>query len=61
MTGGSALLMNFTEYLTKILDITVVAGNPWTPVSYPLDLKPLLDEIAPRMAISIGLALREIE
>ncbi len=61
LTGGSALLMNFTEYLTKILDITVVAGNPWTPVSYPLDLKPLLDEIAPRMAISIGLALREIE
>jgi hypothetical protein len=38
-----------------------VAGNPWSTVSYPVDLKPLLDEIAPRMAIAIGLALREME
>jgi type IV pilus assembly protein PilM len=61
LTGGSALLINFTDYLSKILNINVVAGNPWSTVSYPLDLKPLLDEIAPRMAIAIGLALREME
>jgi len=61
LTGGSALLVNFTNYLSKILDINVVAGNPWAKVSYPLDLEPLLKEIAPRMAIAIGLALREME
>jgi type IV pilus assembly protein PilM len=61
LSGGSALLMNFTEYLSKILNINVVAGNPWAAISYPVDLKPLLDEIAPRMAIAIGLALREME
>jgi len=61
LSGGSALLMNFTDYLSKILNINVVAGNPWATVSYPMDLKPLLDEIAPRMAIAIGLALREME
>ncbi|MFH1254954.1 MAG: type IV pilus assembly protein PilM [bacterium] len=61
LSGGSALLANFTGYLSKILDINVVAGNPWSSVSYPLDLKPMLDEIAPRMAIAIGLALREME
>ncbi|MDD4271879.1 MAG: type IV pilus assembly protein PilM [Patescibacteria group bacterium] len=61
LSGGSALLMNFTDYLSKILNINVVAGNPWSTVSYPVDLKPLLDEIAPRMAIAIGLALREME
>lgn len=61
LSGGSALLANFTGYLSKILDINVVAGNPWSFVSYPLDLKPMLDEIAPRMAIAIGLALREME
>jgi type IV pilus assembly protein PilM len=61
LSGGSALLMNFTEYLSKILKINVVAGNPWAAISYPVDLKPLLDEIAPRMAIAIGLALREME
>lgn len=61
LTGGSALLVNFTNYLSKILDINVVAGNPWAKVSCPLDLKPLLEEIAPRMAIAIGLALRQVE
>lgn len=61
LSGGSALLMNFTGYLSKTLDMNVVAGNPWSTVSYPLDLKPLLDEIAPRLAIAIGLALREME
>ena len=61
LTGGSALLVNFTNYLSKILDVNVMAGNPWAKVSYPLDLKPLLEEIAPRMAIAIGLALREME
>jgi type IV pilus assembly protein PilM len=61
LSGGSALLMNLTSYLAKILNINVVAGNPWARVSYPLDLKPLLDEIAPRFAVAIGLALREME
>jgi len=61
LSGGSALLINLTSYLSKILDINVVAGNPWSKISYPMDLKPLLDEIAPRLAIAIGLALREVE
>ena len=61
LSGGSALLVNFTNYLSKILNINVVACNPWSKISYPLDLKPLLDEIAPRLAIAIGLALREME
>lgn len=61
LSGGSALLMNFTDYLSKILNLNVVAGNPWSAVSYPVDLKPLLDEIAPRLAIAIGLALRQAE
>ncbi len=61
LSGGSALLINFISYLSKILNITVLAGNPWARISCPVDLKPLLDEIAPRMAIAIGLALREME
>ena len=61
LSGGSALLINFTNYLSKILDINVIIGNPWARVSYPIDLKPMLDEIGPRMSIAIGLAMREIE
>jgi type IV pilus assembly protein PilM len=61
LSGGSALLINFTSYLSKILNINVLAGNPWSRISCPVELKPLLDEIAPRMGIAIGLALREME
>lgn len=61
LSGGSALLINFTNYLSKILDINVIIGNPWARVSYPIDLKPMLDEIGPRMSVAIGLAMREIE
>ncbi|OGF23617.1 hypothetical protein A3H09_03490 [Candidatus Falkowbacteria bacterium RIFCSPLOWO2_12_FULL_45_13] len=61
LSGGSALLINFTSYLSKILNLNVLAGNPWSKISYPLELRPLLDEIAPRLAIAIGLALREME
>jgi len=61
LSGGSALLINFPYYLSKILNINVIVGNPWPRISYPSDLKLLLDEIGPRLAIAIGLAMREIE
>jgi len=61
LSGGSALLINFTSYLSKILNITVLAGDPWAKISCPLELKPLLDEVAPRLAIAAGLALRGME
>lgn len=60
MTGGSALLYNFIEYLAKELDINVIIGSPWSLISYPLNIKPLLDEIGPRLSVSVGLAMRGI-
>jgi type IV pilus assembly protein PilM len=61
LSGGSALLINFSNYLSKIININVIVGNPWSKITFPLELKPLLEEIGPRMSIAIGLALREIE
>ena len=61
LSGGAALLTNLSNYLSKTLDINVIVGNPWSRVSCPVDLKPLLDEIGPRMSIAVGLAMREIE
>ena len=49
------------EYLSKIININVIIGDPWARVSYPVDLKPLLHEIGPRMSVAVGLAMREIE
>lgn len=61
LSGGSALLINLVNYLSKTLDINVIVSDPWSWVSYPMELKPMLDEIGPRFAIAIGLAMREIK
>ncbi|PIR13803.1 hypothetical protein COV49_00950 [Candidatus Falkowbacteria bacterium CG11_big_fil_rev_8_21_14_0_20_39_10] len=61
LSGGSSLLPNLTNYLSKILDINVVIGDPWSRVSYPVELKPVLSEIGCRLSVAIGLAMREIE
>lgn len=61
LSGGAALLLNLSNYLSKTLDVNVIVGDPWSRISCPLELKPLLDEIGPRMSIAIGLAMREIE
>ncbi len=57
LSGGSAMLPNLSEYLSKVLDKKVVIGNPWDRISCQIDLKPLLDEIGPRMSVAVGLAM----
>lgn len=61
LTGGSSLLLNLPEYLSKVLDLRVFLGDPWARVIYPEELKPVLDEIGPRFSVAIGLAMRDIE
>lgn len=61
LAGGSAFLPNLTNYISKLLDIKVFIGDPWARVVYPEDLKPALDEIGPKFAAAIGLAMRNIE
>lgn len=58
LSGGSALLSNFANYLSKILDMNVIIGDPWSRISYPVDLEPTLIEVGPRLAVAIGLAMR---
>lgn len=60
LSGGSAFLPNFTDYLSQTLSLPVFIGNPWDRVSYPAELKPALEALAPRFAVAIGLALREV-
>jgi type IV pilus assembly protein PilM len=58
LSGGSALLPNLNNYLSGILNLNVVIGDPWSRVSYPLELEHLLKELGPRMAVAVGLAMR---
>jgi len=61
LSGGGALLLNLASYLSKRLDIQVIIGDPWSRINYPAELKPILNEIGPKLAVAIGLAMREIE
>ncbi|MFA5184036.1 MAG: type IV pilus assembly protein PilM [Patescibacteria group bacterium] len=61
LSGGSALLLNLSEYLAKRLNLQVIIGDPWNRIHYPAELKPVLSEVGPRLAVAIGLAMREIE
>lgn len=61
LSGGGALLLNLSDYLTKRLNLKVIIGDPWSRVRYPEELRPVLSEVGPRLAVAIGLAMREIE
>lgn len=61
LSGGGALLLNLADYLSKRLDLQVIIGDPWNRVNYPAELKPVLSEVGSRLAVAIGLAMREIK
>ena len=61
LCGGSALLPKLPEFITSLMNVNAYLGDPWARVVYPLDLRPVLDEIGPRFAVSIGCAMRDIE
>jgi type IV pilus assembly protein PilM len=60
LTGGAALFPAFVSAVQSAFDMKVFVGDPWGRVVYQQRLKPTLDAIGPRMAVSIGLALRGI-
>lgn len=61
LSGGTAGLPNATEHLSDLLNTRVYVGDPWARVIYPQEMKPILDDIGAKFAISIGLAMRDIE
>lgn len=61
LTGGTAMFPPVAEYLKKQFPLRIFVGDPWARVIYQDSLKPILDEIGPRMAVSIGLALRNFK
>ncbi len=61
LSGGGSLLFNFAQYLEDQMNIKVVIGDPWFRVSYPSELKPVLEEVGPKLSVAVGLALRGIE
>ncbi len=60
LTGGSAVILGLPEYLTSIFNVRTFVGDPWARVPYPEGLKPSLQDIGPRFAVAVGLAMRQI-
>lgn len=61
LTGGSSLLPRLPEFLTQQMSVNTYLGNPWARVVYPPDLRPIIDEMGPRYAVTIGCAMRDLE
>ncbi len=59
LTGGTALMPGIAEFLSQTLDVRVFVGDPWSFITCPPDLRPVLETIGPKFSVSIGLALRE--
>jgi len=60
MAGGSSFVPGLANYLAEKLNVPVHLGDPWARVIYPEDLSSVLAEIGPAMAVSVGLAMRQI-
>lgn len=60
LTGGMAFLPYLAQYISDKFKLKCYIGDPWARVVYQDSLKPLLSQIGPRMAVAIGLALRNV-
>ena len=61
LTGGSSLLPRLPEFFTQLMNVNAYLGDPWARVVYPEDLRPILEDIGSRFAVSVGCAMRDIE
>ncbi len=61
LTGGTSFLPGLVQYLSAQLNVKVYVGDPWARVIVPQELKPVLTELGPKLSISVGLAMREIQ
>ncbi len=60
LSGGSGVFPFLISRIEKTFQIKTFVGDPWARVVYQQGVKPLLDTIAPRMSVSVGLALRNL-
>lgn len=59
LTGGLSGIKGLKEYLEENLRIEIHVANPWKNISYSKVLEPALQELAPVLAIAVGLAMRD--
>jgi len=60
LTGGAAQLPFIAQYISDTFQMKSYVGDPWARAVYQEGLKPVLGQIGSRMAVAIGLALRNM-
>lgn len=58
ITGGSSQVPGLAAYVTAALNVNVYHGDPWARIATVTEARPILDEVGPRLAVAIGLAMR---
>lgn len=61
LSGGGAHLPYLANHISQMINLNTYVGDPWARVATHEDLRGVLDEIGPRFAVSIGLAMRDFE
>lgn len=61
LTGGSAMLPGLDTFLTEQLNVRTFVGDPWARVKVNPALSPVLEELGPKFAVAIGLAMHAKE
>lgn len=61
LSGGGSMLTGLPEYLSEKLNLQVIVGDPFSRVVYAEELRPVINEVGPKLAVAVGLALRDIE
>jgi type IV pilus assembly protein PilM len=60
LTGGASFMPYLADYISETFKLKCYVGDPWGRVVYQEGLKPVLNQIGPRMSVALGLALRNL-
>ncbi len=60
LSGGGANLLGIEEYVGKAMDIPVAKADPFKGLRVSSSLEPLLKELRPLLAVSIGMGMKDI-
>lgn len=59
LAGGGANLLGIIQYFERQIGLTTVIGNPFSQLNYSSEIEPIIKELGPIFAVSIGLGIRE--
>jgi type IV pilus assembly protein PilM len=60
LTGGGSRLKGLVDHTAKRFGVETILGNPFSRVTYPAFMQPILKDIGATFPVAVGLALREI-